>query len=106
MTKVLIWLASGEKAKLMPGILWGLNATRNNWVDEVRFVIFGDSERLIMNDDELFSMVSEVRGTMYCKHVAEAEGIEAGLEEKGAYLVNVGQPIAEAIKDGFTVITF
>ena len=33
MAKVLIWLASGDKEKLMPGVLWGVNAKRNKWVE-------------------------------------------------------------------------
>jgi len=63
MSKVLIWLTSGERAKLEPGILWGVNAT-------------------------------------------ESVGIEKDLQEKGANLIDVGEPIAEAIKEGFQVITF
>ena len=106
MTKVLIWLASGDRAKLEPGILWGKNAKLNGWVDEVRFVVFGESEKLILQDDDLFQMLAEVQPPMFCKHLADAQGISEGLEEKGANLVYVGEPIAEAIKQGFQVITF
>lgn len=59
MSKVLIWLASGERSKLLPGVLWGTNAKRRGWVDEVRVVVFGDSEQTVMQDDELFSMVQK-----------------------------------------------
>lgn len=106
MSKVLIWLASGDRSKLMPGVLWGVNAKRFEWVDEVRFVVFGESERLVLNDDELFSMIHEVQGPLFCRHVAEQEGTVEALEKKGAEVVYVGQPIAEAIKEGYTVLTF
>lgn len=106
MSKVLIWLASGERSKLMPGVLWGTNAKRHGWVDEVRVVVFGDSEQTVMRDDELFNMVQEIEGTMFCRHVAENQGTLEQLEQKGAEVVYVGEPIAKAIADGFTVLTF
>lgn len=106
MSKVLIWLVSGERNKLMPGILWGTNAKRRGWVDDVRIVVFGDSEQVVMQDDELFNMVQEIEGTMFCRHVAENQGAVEQLESKGASVAYVGEPIAKAIKEGYTVITF
>jgi hypothetical protein len=105
-SKVLIWLVSGDRNKLMPGLLWGLNAKRNNWVGEVRVVVFGDSERTVVNDEELFGMVQDIEGTLFCRHVAEVEGTVEEMEKKGAELVYVGQPIAQAIKEGFQVVIF
>ncbi|MEJ2360181.1 MAG: hypothetical protein P8Z75_01945 [Gammaproteobacteria bacterium] len=106
MSKVLVWLASGERSKLMPGVLWGLNAKRRGWVDDVRVVVFGDSEQTVMKDDELFNMVQEIEGTMFCRHVAENQGTVEQLESKGANVIYVGEPIARAIDEGYTVITF
>lgn len=106
MAKVLIWLASGDRAKLMPGLIWGLNAKRRSWVDEVKVVVFGDSEKTMMEDDELYSLVHEIEGTTFCKQVAENEGRLAELEKKGAKVVYVGEPIAKAINEGYTVLTF
>lgn len=106
MSKVLIWLTSGERAKLEPGILWGVNAIKYGWVDEVRFVVFGESEKLFLEDQTLFEMINEVESPMFCKYLAESVGIEKDLQEKGANLIDVGEPIAEAIKEGFQVITF
>ena len=106
MSKVLIWLASGEREKLEPGILWGINAKKNGWVDEVRFVVFGESEKLLLKDQGLFEMINEVQPPTFCVHLAESEGIDQGLIEMGANLIDVGEPIAEAIKEGFQVMTF
>ncbi|MDA8365017.1 MAG: hypothetical protein M0Z84_14670 [Gammaproteobacteria bacterium] len=106
MTKVLMWLASGDRSKLMPGILWGVNAKRRGWVDEIRVIVFGDSERTLMNDEVLFNMVQEIEGTLFCRHVAETEGTVGDLEKRGANLAYVGEPIARAIAEGYTVLTF
>ncbi len=50
MAKVLIWLASGDLEKLKPGILYGTNARKHGWVDDVQFVVFGESERLMLQE--------------------------------------------------------
>ena len=106
MAKVLIWLASGDREKLVPGILWGVNAKRNGWVDDVRVIVFGESEKTLIRDEELFGMVQEIEGTLFCRHVAEKEGTVEALEKRGANLTYVGEPIARAISEGYAVLTF
>jgi hypothetical protein len=106
MTKVLIWLASGDLDKLRPGILWGTNAMGYGWVDEVRFVVFGEAERRLPEDDELFTQVLEAQGTVFCKAVADGMEITDRLEGKGATVQFVGAPIAQAMKEGWQVLVF
>jgi hypothetical protein len=106
MSKVLIWLASGDLEKLRPGIRWGSKASENGWVDEVRFVVFGAAEQALPKDDELFETVLAVQQTTFCKAVADGMDITDSLEKKGAEVVYVGVPIADAIKDGWQVLVF
>jgi len=49
-------------------------------------------------------MVQQVRGTLFCRHLAEQEGTLGQLEALGTELVYVGEPIAEAIREGFMVL--
>lgn len=106
MSKVLIWLASGDLDKLRPGIMWGTNAAERGWVDEVRFVVFGEAERTLPRDDELFESVLSLQQTTFCKAVSDGMGVTGSLQAKGAEVVYVGMPIAEAIKDGWEVLVF
>lgn len=106
MSKVLIWLASADVDKLKAGVLWATNAQRNQWVDEIRVVVFGPSERVVAEDEALFEQIQGFGGSMYCSHVAETEGLIEALETKGAQLVKVGEPIGRMIRDGYEVITF
>ena len=104
-TKVLIWLASGELEKLQPGILYGTNARKFGWLDDVQFVVFGESERLLLKHPETFALLND-NSAAYCKFVADDMGITAELEEKGANIIYVGDYISKFIKDGYQVITF
>ena len=106
MAKVLIWLASGDKDKLMPGILYGTNAKKNGWVDDVKFVIFGESEKLFAEDDELFNMVSNEVEPVFCKFVSDEMKVSEKLEGKGAKVIYVGDYISKLIKEGYQVLTF
>ncbi len=105
MAKVLIWLASGEMEKLQPGIIYGTNARKHGWVDDVQFVIFGESERLMLEHPETFELLQN-NSAAYCKFVADDMGITATLEEKGANIIYVGDYISNFIKEGYQVITF
>jgi hypothetical protein len=106
MSKILIWLASGEKSKLMPGILYGTNAKKYGWVEDVKFVVFGDSEKLLAEDDELFNMVPQDMEPVFCKFVSDEMKISEKLEKKGAKVIYVGDYISNLIKEGYQVITF
>jgi len=105
MTKVLIWLASGDIEKLNPGILYGTNARKYGWVDDVQFVVFGESERLILEHQDTFELLQS-NNTVYCKFVADDLEITPLLEEKGADVIYVGDHISNLIKEGYQVITF
>lgn len=106
MSKVLIWLASGDLEKLRPGILWGSKASENGWVDTVRFVVFGAAEQTLPTDDELFETVLNAQETTFCKAVADSMDLTDQLQRKGAQVEYVGVPIADAIKDGWQVLVF
>ena len=106
MAKVLIWLASGDKEKLMPGILYGTNAKKYGWVNDVKFVIFGESEKLFAEDDKLFNMVPNDVDPVFCKFVSDKMKVSDKLEEKGGKVIYVGDYISKLIKEGYQILTF
>lgn len=105
MTKVLIWLASGDMEKLRPGIIYGTNARKFGWLDDVQFVVFGESEKLLLEQPDSFELLQD-NNTAYCKLVADEMEITTALKEKGAKVIYVGDYISNFIKDGYQVITF
>ena len=105
MTKILIWLSSGDMEKLEPGILYGVNARKHNWVDDVQFVVFGQSEQLMLEHSETFELLQN-NNTAYCKFVADDLEITDQLKDKGANIIYVGDYISNFIKEGYQVITF
>jgi len=106
MSRVLIWLASGDLETLRPGIVWGTNASRYGWVDEIRFVVFGEAERTLPSDPALFGQVIQAEGSIFCKLMADSMQISADLERQGATVDYVGSAIADLIEQGWRVLVF
>ncbi|MGA1847540.1 hypothetical protein [Deferribacter abyssi] len=106
MAKILIWLSSNKKEILEPGITYGINAKKHGWVEDVKFVIFGQAEKLLLEDEELFNKLQEHAEPIFCKYIADQIGITENLKQKGAKIKYVGKYISNLINDGYEVLTF
>ena len=104
-TKILIWLKSGSLEAIKPGILYGVNAKKYKWVDDVKFVVFGEAEKLFLEERELLKEINDV-DSYFCKFVAENEGYVNRLESLGVNVVYVGKLISDLIAEGYQVLTF
>ena len=110
-TKVFVLLSSGDRqVALEVGLRYPLNAAKNQWVDEVKLIIFGPSEKIVAYDGEVQEVVKELQKTgievMACKWCADRMDITGRLEEAGIEVVPVGPIISQLIKDGWTALTF
>lgn len=104
--KVLVWLYSGEKEKLWPGLMFAKRARENKWLEDVRVVVFGEAEKLYLEDKEIRQFLEDFPNVLFCKRYAENQGIYDALQKAGAHLIYVGEYIAELIKEGYQVLTF
>ena len=52
--KALVIISSGIEAreKALTGIMYAVNAVKYKWLEDVRIIFFGPSERLILSDDD------------------------------------------------------
>jgi len=61
-TKVFVILASGDRdVALEVGLVYPLNAVKNRWMDEVKLIIFGPSEKIAAHDMEVRERIDELR---------------------------------------------
>jgi len=110
-TKVLVILSSGDReVALEVGIPYSLNAVSNNWMDEVKVIIFGPSEKIAANDAEVQAKLKELREAgievMACKWCADRMNITDKFEAVGIKVVYVGPIISDLLKDGWSPLTF
>ena len=104
--KVLVWLYSGEKEKLWPGLMFAKRATENRWLEDVKVVVFGEAEKLYLEDNEMREFLKDIPGVLFCKRYAENTGIYDALKSLGVDIIYVGEYIAGLIKEGYQVLTF
>ncbi len=101
---VIISTAGAEKART--GAMYAVNALKFGWLDEVKLVFFGPSERLLLKDAELRQYLREFQdmdeNVVACKFIADREGISAKIAELEVEVRHVGEFITDLVKAGYT----
>jgi len=110
-SKVLVILSSGDReVALEVGLVYPLNATKKGWMDEVKVIIFGPSEKVAAYDAEVQARLREIQEAgvevMACKWCADRMGITEKLEAAGVNVVYVGTVISDLLKDGWASLAF
>ena len=107
---VVVW-TSGDKdvAKNMV-FMYTLNAKKRGWFEDVTFIVWGPSSKLLSEDAELQETLREMRdegvSLEACLRCAENYGVVEDLKILGIDVKLMGQPLSEYLKEDRKVITF
>jgi len=107
---VVVW-TSGDKdvAKNMV-FMYTLNAKKRGWFEDVTFIVWGPSSKLLSDDTELQGTVKEMIDTGViieaCLRCAENYGVVEKLKDLGIDVKLMGEPLSNYLKDDRRVITF
>jgi hypothetical protein len=98
-----------EKA-LEVGLIYPFNCAKNKWLDEVKVIFFGPSEKLAAFDIKVQEKIKEMKDygveVLACKWCSDRMGITPQLEAQGIKVVYVGPIISQLIKNGWAQLTF
>jgi hypothetical protein len=101
--------ADREQA-LEVGLVYPLNCAKNKWLEEVKVIFFGPSERLAAFDKQVQEKIQEMKSygveVLACKWCSDRMGISQQLEAQGINVLYVGPVISQLIKDGWAQLTF
>ncbi|UCE44017.1 MAG: DsrE family protein, partial [Candidatus Bathyarchaeota archaeon] len=84
--KLLVIIATADREKARAGLMYARNVLKNKWLDDVKVVFFGPSEKLAAFDDEIKWFINEIkdRGDCYaCKAISDEAGVSKKLREAG-----------------------
>ncbi len=101
---MLVIIASGEKEKALAGLMYARNAQKNKWLDDVKVVYFGPSERLIVQDEDVMAEAMEIAAqsqTFACKALSDRDEVSGSIEELGVKVEYVGKIVSDLIKEGY-----
>ncbi len=109
--KVFVILSSQDREVLLEvGFTYPFNTAVHGWMDEVKIIFFGPSEKLVVNDVEVQGRLKEALDAgihvMACKWCADRMGIADDLEALGIEVLYVGPVISELLKSGWASLTF
>lgn len=112
---LLVIISSGEEApdKALTGMMYAVNAKKNNWIDNVNMIFFGPSEKFIAGADsesrasKLLKTAIELGITpVACKAISDGNELTASLQNLGFEVEYVGLIISSYIKKDYQVLTF
>jgi hypothetical protein len=109
--KVFVILSSQDPEVLLEvGFTYPYNTAVHGWMEDVKIIFFGPSEKLVINNTEVQARLKEALDAgihvMACKWCSERMGITADLEALGIEVLYVGPVISDLLKDGWASLTF
>ena len=110
-SKLLVVWTSGDKevAKKMV-FMYTYNAKKQGWFDEVQFLIWGPSSKLLSEDTELQDYLKKMENAgvelTACIVCANMYGVTDKLKELGVDVKGMGRPLTDMLKTGWVTITF
>ena len=108
-SKLLVLISTGEKEKAKTGLMYAHRTMGEGWMDEVKVLFFGPSERLLLEDEDVRKMAQQIaieEKPVACKTISGRERISAELEKHGMKVDYVDRMISNPIKEGFTPLVF
>jgi hypothetical protein len=107
---MVLWTSGDRDVALKMVYMYTYNAKKNNWWDEVRFVIWGPSSLLLSVDKELQDYIKKMKeeGVVIeaCKACADMYGVSDKLTELGIDVKYMGKPVTDMLKSGWISMTF
>ena len=107
---VVVWTSGDREVALSMVFMYVGNAPRYGWWDDITFIIWGPSAKLLAEDKVLQGKIKEMGESgiklLACKGCADMYGLGDKLEELGIEVKYIGDVLTYYIKEGRHVLTF
>lgn len=107
----IVWTSGDPDVAHRMALMYANGAKRQGWFDEVRLVIWGPSQRLVVSDKDIRAYIDRLReaGVIVeaCLACADSYGIADDLRGHGLEVKYMGKPLSDFLKDDqWKVLTF
>jgi hypothetical protein len=107
---MVIWTSGDREVALKMVFMYTFNAKKQGWWDQIRFVVWGPSSKLLSEDEELQKGIKDMMeagvNVQACKACADLYGVSDKLEALGIEVTYMGVPVTDMLKGGWTSLTF
>ena len=105
-----LWTSGDRDVALNMVFMYTYNSKKLGWWDEVRFIVWGSSSKLLSVDLELQQEIKKMKEVgielVACKACADRYGVSEKLEALGIPVKYMGQPLTSMLKTDWVVLTF
>ena len=105
-----VWSTADKEVAQHTAFMYTLNSRRLGWWEEVNLIIWGPSGRLLVQDQQLQSTISEMieEGVKVqaCKACADNLGITDQLIKLGVEVIYIGEHMTKILKERWAVLTY
>jgi hypothetical protein len=107
---VVLWTSADRDVAMNMVFMYALNAKRAGWWDDVTFIIWGPSAKLLSEDAALQAELEKMKAAGIvleaCIACADRYGVTGKLNGLGVDVKGMGKPLTAYIKEGRRVLTF
>lgn len=107
---VVVWTSGDREVALKMVYMYTYNAKKNGWWDNIRFIVWGPSSKLLSEDKELQDYTQKMKEVgvevFACKACADMYGVSEKLLELGLEVKYIGKDLSEMLQGGWTHLTF
>jgi hypothetical protein len=107
---VVVWSSGDREVALKMVFMYTFNAKKHGWWDDITFIVWGPSEKLLAEDEELQNYLRKMFDVGIrveaCKACSDMYGVSESLAALGVDVKYMGIPLTEYIKEDLKVITF
>ena len=107
---VVVWTSGDRDVAIKMVYMYTYNAKKHGWWDDITFIVWGASAKLLSEDKELqdyiIKMKDEGIDLKACKACADMYGVSDKLTELGITVKYMGVELTDFIKEGRHVLTF
>ena len=107
---VVVWTSGDREVALKMVYMYTYNAKKNGWWDNIRFIVWGPSSKLLSEDKELQDYTQKMKEVgveiFACKACADMYGVSEKLSELGLEVKYIGEDLTEMLQSGWAHLTF
>ena len=105
-----LWTSGDADVAHRVCFMYTQNAKRSKWFDEVRLIVWGPSQRILVGDKDLQgrvkAMIRDGVKVQACVACANSYGVSADLRKLGIEVKGMGKPLSDLLQSDWKVLTF
>ncbi len=107
---VVLWSSGDRDVALKMVFMYTYNAKLHNWWENIIFIVWGSSEKLLTEDKELQEYLKKMLDADIrveaCRACSDMYGVSEKLRDLGVDVKYMGIPLTDYIKEDLKIITF